>query len=316
MTLTLILLALGFALVIKGGDLFVSSSISIAHHAKLPRVLIGATLVSLATTAPEMAVSATASIRGNPGLAIGNAVGSAIANIGLILGILCILRPMAVRPREFRPPLVVMLVFGLLLTAMTVPLQLRRTDGAILIACALGWLVADYIRHTRSGEGRADDVATVEETVLALRPAVLLFLLGGGLVVGGSRLLTDNAVKLATMLGVPPMMIGLTLVAIGTSLPELVTAITAARKGVPELSLGNVLGANILNVALITGTAGAIAPLRMSRMMQAYNFPAMLALFLLLLLLSYTSRRLSKREGVILLTFYALYVAGLIFLRE
>jgi cation:H+ antiporter len=131
----------------------------------------------------------------------------------------------------------------------------------------------------------------------------------------GSRLLCDNGVRLAELVGIPQIVIGLTLVALGTSLPELVTAITAARKGVPELSLGNVIGANILNITLVTGTAAAIRPLTMTRRMQAYNLPAMVAIFVLLVILARTHRRLTRAEGGVLLGAYALYLTVLFLLR-
>jgi cation:H+ antiporter len=151
---------------------------------------------------------------------------------------------------------------------------------------------------------------------MSLRRSLGVFALGAALVIGGSRLLSDNALILATRLGVPPMIIGLTLVAFGTSLPELVTAITAARKGVPELSLGNIIGANILNITLVTGTAATITPLTMTRKTQAYNFPAMVGVFVLLLVLARTGRRLTRKEGWALIVFYAVYLVGLILLRE
>ncbi|MFP4058032.1 MAG: calcium/sodium antiporter [Candidatus Brocadiia bacterium] len=312
----MLLLAVGMVLVIKGGDLFVTSSVSIAYYARIPQAVIGSTLVSLATTAPELAVSATASFRGNPGLAIGNAVGSAIANIGLILGLLCILRAMSVRARDFRVPSLTMLGAGVLMVVLTLPLRLARASGILLLACGAGYLAADYWRHRPRPGAMAETVDSSAGPSMSLRKSLAVFLIGAAVVVGGSRLLSDNAVKLATAMGVPPMIIGLTLVAFGTSLPELVTAITAARKGVPQLSLGNVVGANILNITLVTGTAATITPLTMSRTTQAYNFPAMVAIFVLLLVLARTGRRLTHKEGWVLLAFYALYLVGLILIRE
>lgn len=310
---TILLFALGVALVVKGGDLFVSSSVAIAAHARLPRVLIGSTLVSLATTAPELTVSATASFRGQSGLAIGNAVGSAIANIGLILGVLCLLHPLAVRARDFRVPAFVMLGAGILLTVLTIPLRLERWAGGLLLACGLAFLAVDYLRHR---VGRAEAQENADTPTMGLRKAGVMFAIGAATVIGGSRLLCDNGVVLARMIGIPPMVIGLSLVAIGTSLPELVTAITAARKGVPDLSLGNVLGANILNVTLVSGLAATIRPLTMTRGMQLYNFPAMLAIFILLLVLARTGRRLTRKEGGILLGVYVLYLVGLFMLPK
>jgi cation:H+ antiporter len=312
-----VLFAAGILLLIAGGELFVTSSVSIAAHARLPRILIGTTLVSLATTAPELAVSATASLRGQPGLAIGNAVGSAIANIGFILGLLCILRPLRVRPREFRVPSLVMLAMGVLLTVLTVPLVLERWAGVLLLACGGAYLVLDYRRHMPRRQREQETVDSSEMELQSVPRSIALFAVGAGLVLGGSWLLCSNGVRLAELVGIPPMIIGLTLVAFGTSLPELVTAITAARKGVPELSLGNILGANILNVTLVTGTAATVSPipLTMTRTTQLYNFPAMVLIFVLVLIMGRTGHRFTRNEGWVLIVAYAVYLVGLMIVR-
>lgn len=307
----------GIALLIVGGGYFVTSSVSIAAHLNVPRIVIGTTLVSLATTAPELAVSATASLRGHPGLAIGNAVGSAIANIGLILGLLCILRPMAVRAKDFRVPSLYMVAMGVLLTLLTIPLVLERAAGVLLLVCGTAYLCMDYRRHRPRRGAEPETVELDDDGQLSLPKSFGLFLVGGVMVVGGSWLMCENGKTLAELAGIPPMIIGLTLVAFGTSIPELVTAVHAARKGVPELSLGNILGANILNVTLVTGTAGTVAtkPLTMSRTTQLYNFPAMVAIFVILLVMARTGRRLTRKEGWALIGCYALYLVGLILVR-
>jgi len=313
---TVLLFSLGVAIIIYAGDVFVTASVAIAKHARIPRAVIGGTLVSLATTAPELTVSATASFQGNPGLAVGNAVGSVICNIGLIVGLLCVLHPLDVRERDFRFPALYMLGSGVLLTGLTVSLRLGRPRGALLMAVGLAYLAIDTIRHRRMAEdaGAADEGK--DGPGWSMRKSVLSFLAAAGAVVLGSRLLSDNGVELATLLGVPPMVIGLTLVAVGTSLPELVTAVAAARKGVPELSLGNVVGANILNITLITGVSGVIHPLTMTRKTQLYNFPAMLVVILLLLVQARTGGKLTRREGWVFLLFYGFYVGGLFLLGE
>lgn len=306
------LLAVGIAAIIKGGDLFVASSVAIARHFRLPRALIGSTLVSLATTTPELAVSVTASVQGNPGLALGNAVGSAICNVGLIVGVLSLLHPLAVRREDFAFPARVMLGAGLLLTALTIRLRLGRPEGGLLLLCAAGYLAADFFRHRRRAAVAGSVIPSQDAPRLGRRKAFGLFALGAGLVLVGSRLMADHAVLLAALFGVPPMIIGLTIVAVGTSLPELVTAVTAARKGVPELSLGNLVGANILNVTLIPGLSGAIHPLAMTNLTQRYNFPAMLLMFVLLLVLARTGGKLTRGEGWILIAAYGAYLGGLL----
>jgi len=310
-----ILFVFGVLIIVKAGDVFVTASVAIARHVHIPRVVIGGTLVSLATTVPEMTVSAIASMQGNAGLAVGNAVGSVICNIGLIVGILCLLHPLPVRVTDFRFPAVFMLGTGLLLTALTVPLQLGHPRGILLVICGIVYLTVDTVRHRRIARKRGAEVEAPSEEMWSLSCSIIFFVLATGAVIVGSRLMSHNGVRLATILGVSPMVIGLTLVAVGTSLPELVTAVTAARKGVPELSLGNVIGANIMNITLITGVAGVIHPLTMTRNTQLYNFPAMLLMILLLLVQGRTGQQLSRQEGLVFLLFYVFYVGGLFLLQ-
>ena len=308
----LLLMIVGIIAIVKGGDLFVASSVALARHLRISPVLIGTTLVSLATTTPELAVSVTASLRGNPGLALGNAVGSAICNVGLVVGVLCILHPLTVRREDFTLPARVMLGMGALLTVLTFRLGLGRPAGLLLVLCIAGYLAVDYVRHRKGRAGTTGPPDDATDPLWSRGRALILFVVGAVLVLMGSRLMADNAVRLATMIGVPPIIIGLTVVAVGTSLPELVTAITAAKKGVPELSLGNLVGANILNITLIPGVSALVHPLTMTRATQRYNFPAMLILFLLLLLLARTGRKLTRAEGWILIAAYACFLGGLL----
>jgi cation:H+ antiporter len=314
---TILLFIVGFALIIKGGDYFVGSSVAIARHARLPRLIIGTTIVSIATTSPEFIVSTTASATGQPDIAIGNAVGSAIANIGFILGFMCILRPIAVKREEFNFPSFSLLAAAVLLTLLTIPLFLSRARGFLLLAVGIFYLIFDYFRHKRRSAGKmpVSEEEYRDPRMKTLRRAVFFFLFGLALVVGGSKLLIDSAVEIAQLLGVPPLFIGLTFIAIGTSLPELVTAITSFSKGVADLSLGNIVGAGLLNCTVITGTAAAICPLPMTRTTQLYNLPALILIVATLIVLARTRNNLSRLDGAILFCLYAAYVAGLVLLR-
>jgi cation:H+ antiporter len=322
MTIQVVWLAIGLALLIKGGDLFVSAALRIAEYLRMPRVVIGSTLVSLATTTPELVVSLVAGGKGESGLAVGNAIGSCICNIGLILGVTAAFRQVDVHPKALRIPLLAMFGFGVLLFCMSFDLRLSRGQGAVLIVCGLGYFCFDFVHHARNtkpaevAEARAIEKAvTVRLRWLQSQPgSIAQFVLGAGIVVAGSHLLVDAAVNLASALGIPSIIVGLTVVAIGTSMPELVTAVTSSRKNVSDLAIGNVLGANIANLTLIVGVAAVLSEVRMSRATQMVNFPAMLAVFGLLLWMLLNDRRISRKEGVALLLTYCFYLCLLVFL--
>jgi cation:H+ antiporter len=321
MLLDLLMLLGGLALIVKGGDFFVAAAIRLAEFLRMPRVVIGSTLVSLATTTPELVVSIMAGLRGESGLAVGNAVGSCICNIGLILGVTASLKQVDVHFRALRAPLFAMFGFGALLLLMTLDLSLARWQGGVLLAGGLIYFGWDFMRHWRDRKPEDIVEATViEQEKSAARWAwvqtrtgtIVQFLFGAGIVVGGSRLLVEGAVGAASRLGVPSIVIGLTVVAVGTSLPELVTAVTSSRKSVSDLAVGNVLGANIANLTLIVGTAAAIQTVGLDRLTQLFNFPAMLAIMALLCWMLWTDHRVTRREGAVLLAVYAAYLVVLV----
>lgn len=315
-----VLLVAGLALIIKGGDLFVAAAVRIAEFLRMPRVVIGGTLVSLTTTTPELAVSVMAGLKGESGLAVGNAVGSVICNLGLVLGVTAALKQVDVHPRALRFPLVAMFACGAALFLMTLDLSLSRTQGALLLAGGLGYFVWDFVRHWR--DRKPDDVAEAVAIDAELSDSrwawvetkagtAVQFLAGAAIVVAGSKWLVDGAVGVAARLGVPSIVVGLTVVAIGTSLPELVTAVTSSRQSVSDLAVGNVLGANIANLTLIVGTAAVLQVVQLDRMTQLFNFPVMLGFMAALAWLFTAGRRLSRRAGAGLLGAYAAFLAVL-----
>ena len=303
-----VLIVVGFGLVAKGGDLFVDSRIHSGHVLRVPRFVIGGTLVSLATTTPELVVSAMASSVGDSGIALGNAIGSCICNIGLIIGTVALLTPVEVEKRDFVRRVAWMASSAMLVVAFTWDRTLSRPLAAVLLALAFVYLVWDYlgIRRQRAVvvEGEAQDTS-------GLTKAVVLFAVGAVLIVVGSRLLVDSGGALAVALGVPSIVIGLTVVAIGTSLPELVTGVSAARKGVPDLSLGNIIGANILNLSLVIGLSGTISRLTLDRFTQFYSY-GWLAVFFATFIGVATTGHVHRRAGLLWLGLYVVYVAGLI----
>jgi cation:H+ antiporter len=315
------LLAAGLVLIIKGGDFFVAAAVRIAEFLRMPRVVVGSTLVSLTTTSPEMAVSIMSGLEGESDLAVGNAVGSCICNIGLIIGATAALKHVDVHPAALRTPLLAMFAFGAVLFAATLDLTLQRWQGAALVAGGLAYFVWDFWRHFR--DRKPADVAeaqAIKTDITRTRWAwfqtrsgtATQFLLGAAIVVLGSRLLVDGAVGVAGRLAIPTMIVGLTVVAIGTSLPEFITAITSSRRAVSDLAVGNVLGANIANLSLVVGVAAVIRDATMDRLTQAFNFPAMLVVMVALLWMLLTDRRVTRREGAVLLALYGIYLAALV----
>lgn len=314
------LLLLGLVLLIKGGDLFVSASIRIAEFTRVPRIVIGSTLVSLATTSPEMVVSVMAGARGESALAVGNAVGSVICNIGLILGVTATLKQIEVTLPTLRTPLIAMFVAGLGLFLMTLDLRLARWQGLGLLMAGAGYFAYDFIQNARIRNREAVKEATQVGEALSGRFAffhsplgtAVQFAVGAGVVVTGSRFLVDSATSIARGLGVPSIVIGLTVIAIGTSLPELITAISSSRKSVSDLAIGNILGANIANLSLVVGAASSIREVTLDRVTQLFNFPAMLLTMGMLLWMLRTGHRVSRLEGVALLSVYGAYLATLV----
>ena len=307
----ILLIAVGFALVAKGGNLFVDSSIYIGRALRIPRFVIGGTLVSLATTAPELVVSVTAASMGDSGIALGNAVGSCICNIGLIVGLVAIIMPVQVDRPDFIRRAAWMAGGGVLVVAFSWDGSMERMYGLLLLAGAvayLAWDLADILRSRRQSASEAEDPEAAE----GLGAAVGWFAVGAVCVIVGSRLLVTSGQGLAAALGVPSAIIGFSVIAIGTSVPELVTGVTAARKGVPDLSLGNILGANVLNLLLVVGLSGTIQPLQIDAFSQLYGFPWLGIFFVAVIGAVLRFGVVRRAAGIALLLLYALYVIGLV----
>ncbi len=319
MWLNLLCLFTGLALIIKGGDLFVSSSVRIAEMLRMPRVVIGSTLVSLATTTPELVVSILSGLKGESGLAVGNALGSCICNIGLILGIMAVAKNIEVNFRSLRTPMIFMIGCGFLLFILSLDLTLDRSQGFLLLALGFGYFGFDFWRNLKQPANSATlEAKAIEEEKVSANSwlqskagTTLVFLFGAILVTIGSKLLVDGAVGVAEALAIPSLIIGLTVVAVGTSLPELVTAITSARQNVSDLAVGNVMGANIANLTLIVGSASGLHDVTLTRANQSFNFPALLVFFGLLYWLMRSGKTITRREGAMLLVAYSIYLSVL-----
>ncbi len=319
MIITLLLFILGLAVIIKGGDLFVDASVWIAKKTGMPRMLIGATVVSLATTLPEFFVSVIAVSKGVADLGIGNAIGSVICNTGLILALSLIIRPQRVKMGTFFAKAAVMVVSLLLLFVLCLDSSLSAAES-IPLYLLLSLFVYSNVREARNGDIRTPETAEG-------RPAVNIvkFIAGAAGIVIGARILVDSAVKIAASLGISDGIIGVTIVALGTSLPELVTTITALKKKESEIGIGNIIGANIINITLVLSTCALLGgninlessylPTLSGIMPRSLyiDIPVAALLFVLLLVPPlFFKGRLARFQGVLMIGVYFAFIVFLI----
>jgi len=302
----ILLFALGVAVIVRGGDLFVDAATWIAEVSGIPSVIVGATVVSIATTMPEMIVSALAAGQGKVDMAIGNAIGSVTANSGLIMALSLLFIPMAIERRSWslRSALLLASIAALGLCALDGRLTIPRS--AVLIALFALFIIHNVRGARRSGSGAGRPPLT-RQTVAA---NAVRFVLGAAGVVIGSHLLVDNGSALAAALGVPEKVIAVTFVSIGTSLPELVTAVAAIVRKEASLSVGNIIGANILDITLILPLCAAVSggALPVARQTLALDIPVCLGISALALVPTLIAGRFSRWQGALCLGAYAVYL--------
>ncbi len=303
----ILLLAVGFFMLMKGADWFVEGSAGIAKKMGIPQLVIGLTIVAMGTSAPEAAVSINASIKGNAGIAIGNVLGSNILNILIILGISAILATMAIQKSTFRYEIPFMIFVTVVLIALGMTGEyVTRVEGIILWVLFIVYLL--YLFRLAK-QGTADE-DTEDRPIWKL---FIFMVLGGVLVVWGSDVTVDSATEIAKMIGLSERFIGLTIVALGTSLPELVTSVIAARKGNADIAIGNIVGSNIFNILFVIGTASIIAPVMYQPVFLVDGIIAVLAGVLLWLSVAKT-KSLRKPWGIVMLLCYGGYLTYLLML--
>ena len=313
MLVPVLLFLLGFALLIKGGDWFVDGSVGLAHRFHLPELLIGATIVSIGTTLPEVMVSSQAAIEGNAGISYGNAIGSVICNTSLIAALTVAIRPGKVDPKTFRLPTAFFFLAALsyALVAWTLG-RFARWMGVAYLLVFVGYMILTTVQMKKHPELAEEGESEEEQKEKPLWQELLLLVVGAAAIALGARFLVDNGTKIAAALGVPDSVIGLTMVALGTSLPELITAITSLAKGHGALSLGNVIGANLFNIILVSGMAITISPFTVpaEKTIAGMNsslvidIPLMLFVMALLTLPALLKERLYRWQGILLLCIY------------
>ncbi len=312
MLIAIIQLIGGFILLVWGADRLIAGASAIARNLGVSPLIIGLTIVALGTSAPELVVSAVAAYRGNPELAVGNAIGSNIANIGLILGITALVYPLRVESETLKreyPLLMFVTVASFILAA---DLMFTRTEGWLMVMGLigiLGWMVGLGLR-----KGPADPLALEFEaeipTDMPTTTALLWLLIGVVVLPLSSSFLVDGAITVAKALNVSEAVIGLTIVALGTSLPELAASVTSALRREDDLAIGNIIGSNMFNILGVLGVAATISPVAVEPIMLRQDFPVMFIFTVLLFFMAYGFRgpgRIRRRSGALLLTIYLAY---------
>ena len=317
MTLAFIAVIFGLALLVWSADRFVEGSASTARHFGMPPLLIGMVIVGFGTSAPEMVVSALAASQGNPGIALGNAYGSNITNIALILGVTALISPIAVHSRVLRKELPLLTLVTALAAWQLWDGQITRLDAVVLLAVfggLMGWTIWQGLQAQEDALG-TEIAQELDVRVMPIRRAVFWLVAGLLLLILSSRILVWGAVEIAQGFGVSDLIIGLTIVAVGTSLPELAASVIAARKGEHDIALGNILGSNLFNTLAVVGIAGAIHPLAVGPEVFNRDMLVVAALTVSLFVFGYGFRgpgRINRIEGAVLLACYLGYVAYLV----
>ncbi len=317
MVLSILALILGLVLLVWSADRFVDGSAAVARYYHMPSLLIGMVIIGFGTSAPEMVVSAIASYQGNSGLALGNAYGSNITNIALILGITALIRPIMVHSQVLKKELPILLGITALTIGLLYDLELSRFDAVILLVVFAGLMAWSIIEGMKNG--RDEFALEVDREIPAekinLKSAVLSLVFGLLVLIASSRIFVWGAVNIAQLLGVSDIIIGLTIVAVGTSLPELASSVIAARKGESDLALGNILGSNLFNTLAVVGIAGSIHPLQFAKEVLTRDLMVMTFFTLSLVFIGYGFKRqgrINRFEGAALLVGYIIYTVALI----
>ncbi len=311
MLMALLMIFVGLVLLATGADRFVSSAANTARHLGLSPFIIGLTVVGMATSAPEILVGSVAAWQGKTGIAIGNAIGSNIANIGLVLGLTVIFMPMYVASNTLKRE------FGLMSLAIAIALlllvdqNLDRIDAAILLGCLLGftaWIVW-IAKKTSKSDPLVEEFDEEYKQDVPLSKSLPILIIGLVLLLGGAELLVRGSVTVAKYYGVPDLIIGLTIIAVGTSLPELAASITSIIKKEADIAIGNIIGSNMFNMLAVLGIPGMIQPIGFSSEVLWRDFPVMIGMTLLLgwMIFLHGRGRFTRRAGITLLACYSGY---------
>ncbi|MCW9715003.1 calcium/sodium antiporter [Avibacterium sp. 21-594] len=320
MFLSFLAILVGLAILVWSADRFIDGAASLASYLGMSPLLIGIVIIGFGTSAPEIIVSALSALNHSPGIALGNAYGSNITNIALILGVTAMIKPIMVNSQVLKKELPVLMLVTLLSAFLIYDATISRLDAVILLAVFtlyMSWTIWQGTRH--SGDSLEQDIndELKEKSQMPLKTAVLWLVIGLALLMASSQLLVWGAVNIATYLGVSDLIIGLTIVAIGTSLPELAASIMAARKNELDLAVGNIIGSNLFNTLAVVGIAGAISPIQATPEVFSRDMLVMIVLTGLLFLFGYGFKgkngRINRVEGLVLFLCYVAYNSLLIY---
>lgn len=299
--MNIILLVLGFILLLKGADWFVDGASNIASRFGIPQLIIGLTIVAMGTSLPEAFVSITAALKSNAAITIGNVVGSNILNVGIILGVTALIRSLHIQNSTIKYEMPFMMLVTLVLILQGIDNTISRFDGIVLWLFFLGYLC--YIFKMSKNQMEETEIKKTNPLFIPLGLICLMV---------GSNLAVDAATNIAISLGVSQRFIGLTIVALGTSLPELVTSVTAARKGNADIAIGNIIGSNIFNILFVVGSSALITPVPFESHFVIDSFVAIL-IGLVLYICTKKTRVLDKKAGKLLLVTYSIYFIYLLY---
>jgi cation:H+ antiporter len=311
MVIPILLFVFGLAFLIKGGDLFVDGATGIAKRFHIPEMLIGATVVSIGTTLPEVMVSATSALGGHGEIAYGNAIGSIICNTALVAAVTIAIRPTKIESESLKLPVIFFFTSAAVYSVIAYGFgEFSRWSGVVLLLIFTSYMILTVRKAL--GAPLEDEPSQIEPEDNKVVMNIIILVIGAIAIAFGADLLVDNGTIIATAIGVPESVIALTFIAIGTSLPELVTAITALAKGRGALSLGNVIGANIFNLVLVTGVSAIISPFSVPDNSQIaginssllIDIPVMLFVMAFLTVPALVRKKLSRAQGVILILVY------------
>ncbi|MFU2077888.1 calcium/sodium antiporter [Avibacterium endocarditidis] len=320
MFLSFLAILVGLAILVWSADRFIDGAASLASYLGMSPLLIGIVIIGFGTSAPEIIVSALSALNHSPGIALGNAYGSNITNIALILGVTAMIKPIMVNSQVLKKELPVLMLVTLLSALLIYDATISRLDALILLAVFtfyMGWTIWQGKKHSNDTLEQNINDELNEKSQMPFKTALLWLVIGLLLLMGSSQLLVWGAVNIATYLGVSDLIIGLTIVAIGTSLPELAASIMAARKNELDLAVGNIIGSNLFNTLAVVGIAGAINPIQASPEVFSRDMMVMIALTGLLFLFGYDFKgrngRINRVEGLVLFLCYVAYNSLLIY---